>query len=109
MQDFRISVNRFDSMLSETTGLSFQISQSGKHNNEITFASKTNEGIDAMIKVDRNAFTDAGNIKWKYCADPTTDYWVTRNSSNLASLTLDFHQILKNRLFDSTYLNSLKK
>lgn len=109
MQDFKIRVNQFDSLLTEKTGLNFSISMSGKHNNDIVFTSKTNEGLDAILKLDKIAFYQGNNIKWKYCADPTTDYWVTRNSNNLATLTADFHQILKQQLFDSSYLKKIIK
>lgn len=108
MQEFRLRVNQLESLLTEKTGLTFDIKQSGKHNSDVDFISKTNEGIDVLLKIRKTDFlNDTPNVKWSYCADPTSDYWVTRNSSDLVSLTTDFHSILKNKMFDPTYLKKL--
>jgi len=110
MQDFRLKVNQFDSLLTEKTGLNYKLSLSGKHDSEVDFVAKTNEGIDVLLKIAKTNFLeDNAPVKWKYCADPTSDYWVTRNSNDLVSLTTDFHTILKNKMFDATYLATLKK
>lgn len=110
MQEFRLKVNEFDSLLTEQTGLKYELKQSGKHNADVDFVSKTNEGIDVLLKIAKTNFLeDNAPVKWKYCADPSSDYWVTRNSNDLVSLTQDFHTILKQKMFDPSYLASLKK
>lgn len=109
MQDFRLQVNHIDSLLNEVTGLNYDIKMTGKHNQEIEFLSKTNEGIDVLLKMNRSDIDKAGPLQWKYCADPTSDYWVYRNSSDLVSMTQDFHNIIKNKMFDSAYLEAIKK
>ena len=109
MQDFRLRVNEFDSMLTEKTGLKYELKQSGKHNSDVDFISKTNEGLDVMLKINQTSFLEDGQVKWKYCADPTSDYWVTRNSNNLVDLTTDFHNVLKQKMFDKDYLDKILK
>lgn len=110
MQDFRLKVNQFDSLLTEKTGLKYDLKLSGKHNAEVDFVAQTNEGIDVLLKISRSSFMEENSpVKWKYCADPSSDYWVTRNSSDLVSLTTDFHNILKAKMFDPTYLKTLTK
>lgn len=109
MQDFRLNVNKFDSLLTETTGIKYELSVSGKHNADVDFKS-TYEGIDVLLKINKSSFlNDNDSVKWKYCADPSSNYWVTRNSTDLVSLTVDFHQILKQKMFDKNYLDTLKK
>ncbi len=107
MQDFILKINEFDSLLSEKTGLKYELKLVGKHNSEVFFKS-VYEGIDVLLKIDKSTF-DTGAVKWKYCADPSQDYWVSRNSNDLISMTQDFYDILKKKMFDSDYLTSLKK
>jgi hypothetical protein len=109
MQNFRLKVNEVDSLLTETTGLKYDLALTGKHNAEVEFRSKTNEGIDVLLKIGKAAFDNNGPVNWKYCADPVTDYWVHKNSTNLAAMTQDFHNILKNKMFDPNYLKTLTK
>lgn len=109
MEDFRLKVNHIDSMLNEATGLNYDIRFSGKHNKEVEFVSKTNEGIDVLLKLNRSDIDKNGPVQWKYCADPTSDYWVYRNSNDFVSMTQDFHDIIKKKMFDPAYLAALQK
>jgi hypothetical protein len=109
MQNFRVKINEVDSLLTEKTGLKYDLALTGKHNSEVEFKSKTNEGIDVLLKVGRTEFDKGGPVNWKYCADPSTDYWVHKNSTDLVSMTQDFYHILKNKMFDPTYLKTLTK
>jgi hypothetical protein len=109
MQDFRLQVNNIDSLLNEATGLNYDIKLSGKHNQEVEFVSKTSEGIDVILKLNKSDVNKVGALSWKYCADPTSDYWVRRNSNDIVSMTQDFHNIIKNKMFDPEYLKAISK
>lgn len=105
-QKFKLAINKIDSLLESKTNIKYDITVDDS-DRSVKFTSVF-EGIDVLLKINRSFFTkEGGPVEWKYCADPVSDYWVKRNSSDFVSMTQDFHDILKNKMFDKEYLKKL--